>query len=892
MSDPTFEQAFEDLFGQPPSPSPASEPRPPPHRPTRFEDIFGDPPRPQQIAALDDLAAVESTDVAVAEGPTGIGKSRIAVMHAIRMLQAERALKRIVYACHTRKLQTQLAKDARRWDLDASSAFATRPARVTCVFGTANYWCAERLEHAFQSEAPDTKCKRVLQRLRALDTMKDDVYDAPFEEHFLETCRECELDNPGQRDELRARIFCTKRCGCYDALRSDIFEERILHGLSTDPEEMLEAIEPRLDCPYARSRLLSRLSTIVIVNSHYLFTSLSCGNETAFHPVFDYLVLDEAHSLADGPVLEYCKERLPPNLVVREINEVLRRWNHARVTRSLLTLANDAQLIEEAPFLDPSAKAAEASKAAKRLPPFQMPGVVESIRTRCRLCVEVSTLESCHRFLADVQCIEQTIWKALAQRRDTGKRPHQEAPPNVRLRAAFAAKYSGEMLPHLMPLHVDELLASVPDPEVTQGAKRGDDGRDPHVVAWLKGAKRAAMQLFSEAEDGTSKASKGGEGHVSRVFQSMGTLAQRADPFGKEVMQELATAIRVLKAIKIARISCNRGEWTSDHTRRLVAPGVTPEGISYDPTAHMVRQAFRRLLWKHQKLGLLLMSATLTSAEFADTDPFRCFRAETGLLAPGGGEGEGGQQGEGSQQGGDEEEEDEEVTATRARKVHYFCFPEAFDRRRVDILSPKMKLNFDFARMEREPAYARHFMQEQIRHILPLLVAMPAHKSALILSGNLTETERIRDELQALHTDRVHFSYKSGDTRFRDFEADPTARAVIYGADGLTTGVDLPNRIGLVVILKPFNKRAEDHLHAYQEAVLGDSRDEIWSMYWYKRDRIHAQAAGRIQRCAQDEGTLLILSDKHEHNAQHRHKGAAFRLRQLWRLPPLPLGRP
>lgn len=896
-----FDQVFEDLFGQPPSPRPGSDAvkseskksmdstdftnatqaeslTGESHRQTSFRDVFGDPPRPQQVTALDDLAAVEPADVVVAEGPTGIGKSRIAVMHAIHMLEKTSTLRRIVYACHTRKLQTQLAKDARRWTLEASPAFATRPARMTCVFGTSNYWCKALLEHEFRSEPPDTKRKRVLQQLCAFDTMENAAYDVPFEDHFLEICRECEFDNPEHRDHLRSRIFCSKRCGCYDAVRKTLFEERIPHGLSTDWREMLEAIEPRLKCPYARSRLLSRLSTVVIVNSHYLFTSLGCGNETAFHPALDYLVLDEAHSLADGPILEYCKQQLPPNLVIREINDVLRRWNHARVTRSLLKLANDTQLIEEKPFLDRSGK-------AKSTPPFQSPGIVDTIRTRCRLCIDVSTLESCHRFISDVLAIEKTIWTALEKRKGSGKRPHEEVSPEVRLKAAFVAKYNS-MLPHLMPLHVDELLLAVPDPMITE-ATRDENGRDPRVLTWLKNAKREAMRLFTgekkneeeDEEDEENEQARARREQISQLLSSMCTLAQCADPFSKEVKQELTEAIKVLEAIHVARISCNRSEWTGDRTRRLMAPGATPEGIFYDPTAHMIRHAFRKLLWKHERMSLLLMSATLTSAEFAETDPFRCFRAETGLFPPEE------KKEQDDEQEDEQEDEEDDVRATRARKVHYFRFQEPFDRRRVDILSPRMKINFNFARMEEDPAYAQSFMREQIRHILPLLKAMPEPKSALVLSGNLSETDRIREELQSLHPERVHFAYRSGDTRFRDFEADLSARAVIYGADGLTTGVDLPNRIGLVVILKPFNKRAEDHLHAYQEKVLGDIRDDIWTMYWYKRDRIHAQAAGRIQRCAQDEGTLLILSDKHEHDPHNRHKGAAFRLKQLWRLP-------
>ena len=70
---------------------------------SEFEAIFGDPARPQQVDALHQLEVVDATDVVVAEGPTGIGKSRIAMMHAMYMLEKTPSLHRIIYACHTKK---------------------------------------------------------------------------------------------------------------------------------------------------------------------------------------------------------------------------------------------------------------------------------------------------------------------------------------------------------------------------------------------------------------------------------------------------------------------------------------------------------------------------------------------------------------------------------------------------------------------------------------------------------------------------------------------------------------------------------------------------------------------------------------------------------------------
>ena len=173
-----------------------------------FEEIFHDPPRPQQVVALRSLAAAEVSDIVVAEGPTGIGKSRVAVMHAVGMVDAHREkLRRVVYACHTKKLQTQLAKDARGWNLDATDFMRDRPFQVVCVFGTSNYWCESLLHKALEqvrqrrqahgasssSSSSSVAEARVMEHLASMDTQRAELYDVPFEEHFQEACEACEI---------------------------------------------------------------------------------------------------------------------------------------------------------------------------------------------------------------------------------------------------------------------------------------------------------------------------------------------------------------------------------------------------------------------------------------------------------------------------------------------------------------------------------------------------------------------------------------------------------------------------------------------------------------------------------------------------------------------------
>lgn len=819
---------------------------------SEFEAIFGDPARPQQVDALNQLEVVDATDVVVAEGPTGIGKSRIAMMHAMYMLEKTPSLHRIIYACHTKKLQSQLARDARRWSLNEVPAFCQeayddRFPEVTCVFGTANYWCDALLHKTIQNEtgSSDAKAKALFAQLSQVDTMNRSFYDVPPEEHFQEMCGACGIEDPERRERLWSRIACSKRCNCYDEVRQRIYESRLHTHHSTDSAAMLQAIEPFLECPYARSRLLARMSSIVIVNSHYLFTSLSTHNETAFKPSRDYLILDEAHSLADGPVTRYCEEKLPLNLNVVEINQVLRRWKQYGVTRVVLTIANDTQLLEEGMFQQLAETMSSSKRGPTQLPPFRLPVVVDSLRKRIRIRANVPRLHAWLHVIKTVIRIETIVWKALQPRthkRGREDEPADDIPPKTKLEAAYSTERHVFTSEIMEPLKYERLLETVPAPLWTLPG----DKRDPRVVAWLRDAKKSILARQLEQEEETHR--------IPELLNMLRTLANTQDVFTKEVKEELKQVLRVLDAIQLARQACDRNVWVEDGATKPIAPGATPEGISYDVTPHMVRDAFDELLWSHSEMGVLMMSATLTSAEFSDTDPFRCFRREVGLS------------------------EDSD------RVVHYLRFPEAFDRTRVNIVSPWMHHHYQHERIHRDPHFAEGYLLEQQHHILTHLQSLEAHKSALILSGSLSETETMRERLLPLHSSRMHFSYRAGDSTFRQFEADPDARAIIYGADGLTTGVDLPGRVGLVVILKPFNERPKTHVFDYQQRILGDSNDEMWSMYWYKRDRIHAQAAGRIQRCSTDQGTLLILSDKYEHREDGRERGSAYRLRRLWNL--------
>lgn len=293
-----------------------------------------------------------------------------------------------------------------------------------------------------------------------------------------------------------------------------------------------------------------------------------------------------------------------------------------------------------------------------------------------------------------------------------------------------------------------------------------------------------------------------------------------SDRVTKQLHEALARIVRLYAAVLRAKSASREQEWTHDDATRFIVPTATKAGITYDATPSMIARALSIGVWTKLR-GSMGMSATL--ADVTNTaDPFDAFRAETGMDAD----------------------------------VATMVLPESFDRTRCRLVAPRMR-KFNFSAGE---AYNRAFREEQIRHIHAQLAALPKTKSALVIATANTELNELLASLELQHTDFDHINF-SDHVRFEAFRLNADRRAVVYGCDGLSTGVDLPGRLGLVVLTKPKNVPPVKTQSSYQEKYIEGGKGRYWEGRVYERNRHAFQSAGRLQRRPDDAGVILVLGD-------------------------------
>ena len=114
----------------------------------------------------------------------------------------------------------------------------------------------------------------------------------------------------------------------------------------------------------------------------------------------------------------------------------------------------------------------------------------------------------------------------------------------------------------------------------------------------------------------------------------------------------------------------------------------------------------------------------------------------------------------------------------------------------------------------------------------------------------------------------IHIDYNNDISKYNKFEQGDYNKVIIYGSEKLWTGLNLPGRIGLVVILKPFNafrKNTETYYRLINNKYHKDNGKSCItmfnSMYRYNTCRDTIQASGRLMRTPTDSGIILFLSN-------------------------------
>lgn len=291
-----------------------------------------------------------------------------------------------------------------------------------------------------------------------------------------------------------------------------------------------------------------------------------------------------------------------------------------------------------------------------------------------------------------------------------------------------------------------------------------------------------------------------------------------------------ANIARVVGAVDTLRMATQRSRWME--ACDLVVPVAVDDAegvrVEYVPSRALRARALLELLWGERACvaGALLMSATLRNVGLLDDeDPYRTFLRETGL-----------------------------ADATR---VVTHTGAAAFDRNRTVLVAPPMTV-FDAHAEREDPGRAARRLTTAVEEIVHAVRLNP--RSTLVCSPSHVELREVRSRLERALPERRHIDF--ADRASYDDFARSDAHAIVYGCDALATGVDLRGRLGLVVGTRPLNRRHDDALREYESNVL-KSKERYWEAYNFERLQRTLQMVGRLQRCPEDRGVALLLSDRH-----------------------------
>lgn len=302
---------------------------------------------------------------------------------------------------------------------------------------------------------------------------------------------------------------------------------------------------------------------------------------------------------------------------------------------------------------------------------------------------------------------------------------------------------------------------------------------------------------------------------------------------GEETIENLYNTVndahKIMTDIEIATKALKKIDWINDDVLyKKFIPKISKSGIFYEMTFMEKSQILDTSMWSKLEQGTMLMSATLSHPEKDIEFSFEDFFSEVGLP---------------------------DNTPRHTTK-------EVFDSKRMTIYVPPMKKYSYSLSMEEK----RNYNSQRINLIVKAVSKNPL--ATLVLSNNIEDYKSIIFNMKKSLRKHVHVDYNKEIGLFKKFENGQENNYVIYGAEKLWTGLNMPGRIGMVVILKPFNRfrMIEEPYYTsifqkYYRETNKNSIETFNSHYRYNTCRDTIQAAGRVMRKYDDYGVVMFLSD-------------------------------
>ena len=317
---------------------------------------------------------------------------------------------------------------------------------------------------------------------------------------------------------------------------------------------------------------------------------------------------------------------------------------------------------------------------------------------------------------------------------------------------------------------------------------------------------------------------------------------------GDETIEHLYNTVneihKCMTDLEVSQQALDKQLWTNNiELYKKFIPKICKNGLIYEMTFMEKAKILEKHLWNEIEAGVMLMSATLSNPEKDEEYSFEDFFSEVGLPLN---------------------------TSCHATK-------EVFDSKRMTIYVPPMqKYSFNLS-IEEKKKYDR----ERIELMTNAVKLNPL--ATLVLSNNVEDYKSVIYYMKKNLKSHKHIDYNKDVGLFKEFESGNKNNVVIYGAEKLWTGLNLPGRIGMVVILKPFNKfrMIEEPYYTsifknyYKETGI-NCIETFNSLYRYNTCRDTIQAAGRVMRKEDDSGIIMFLSDnkKDANMLKNKYKSA------------------
>lgn len=778
-------------------------------------------PRPAQEDLLEFVhEQVAKEKLFVVDLPTGGGKSAVAGFAGAVAITHHKK-KRMVYITSSKSLQKQVVHDAKTWNLFESKK------TVVCQLGKGNYFCPKRLALLMNRSPTDPKniqniCNGPPKSSNPFNTTSNSIHSQKFTKAIhaqLTIMKAIDISKLGIHDDFYTTSY---REHFYDTLRTQQVPDGIISLVWDEVSASGGNAKDKTACS-CRGEVACKFKEGDGNINVFLAKHLKCGycKIRALSKICGVLVtnMDAVFSYVGHAELKHLIN--PDDFVVfDEAHNICKRAQELFESETQRTM--DAKKIEESLKKWSSAKANLCSGSLDHKVFFDFPEQDRSVLTFN------------NRNFASYY---GKVYEALLNLDTNKDMPFESRKKIVENLKSVVDAFSEEEKEFETIYGIEDLRAKIGHAcnvmglkiekaeeiseetcKVTQRVLGEPEGCD------ITNNKNKALYYLQE-ELVEAETFKSNNPFLKECYK----LYEKGDKTLDHFYNTVREAHKCLTDIEISKYALSKGDWIND--KKLCetwVPKISKIGIGYDLTFMKKAEILKEKMWNKLTQGAMFMSATVSHPEKDPEYAFEDFFTETGLP---------------------------EETVCHTTK-------EVFDSNRITIyVPPMMKYSYNSG-FEAKKMYN----QERVKYLSDAVKMNPL--ATLVLSNNLEDYKGIIYSMKKTLRTHKHVDYNTEQGLFKEFEDGKHNNYVIYGAEKLWTGLNLPGRIGMVVVLKPFNKfrMLEEGYYSgifqkYMKETGKNCIEQFNSLYRYNTCRDTIQAAGRVMRKEDDYGVVMFLSD-------------------------------